>query len=231
MAPHKEGGRDGAGTKKDDQESTPVVFGASAQLNQNESLPNLLDAILDVKLFAKMEFGVEELRPSACEKCGTGRGCLGALRIHGHGTRPRDVWGPPRSPEGTPSEITELRLRRFRCLDCDHVMTVRPPFLARYFRYATAAIALALWLSAAMRRPATVVRAELSPWPIRGFSEPHRWRSLGRWLGRLDDLFGLPCDLGEAGPGLGRRAARMLCARAPPDLRPRLRAFVGAQLR
>lgn len=200
-------------------------------MNKNESLPNLLDAILDVKFFAEMEFGVEELRPSACERCHTGRGCLGALRIHGHGTRSRDVWGPPSSPEGTPPEIIELLLRRYRCLDCGHVMIVRPPFVARYFRYATATIAVALWLWAAMRRPATAVRAELSPWRLRGLSESHRWRSLGRWLGRLEELFGLPGDLGETGPGLGRRAARMLCARAPPALRPRVRAFVGAQLR
>lgn len=123
-----------------------------------------------------------------------------------------------------------LSLRRYRCLDCGHVMTIRPRFLARYFRYTTAAIALAFWIWAVASRSASAARHEVSPWPLRGSSEAHRWRSLGRWLRRLDDLLGLPEDLGERGRALAHRAAQLMTARAPPELAARVRAFVGAQL-
>jgi hypothetical protein len=129
------------------------------------------------------------------------------------------------------AEVFGLLLRRYRCLDCGHVMTIRPRLLARYFRYTTAAIALALWLWAVAGRSARTVRQEISPWPVWGLSEAHRWRSLGRWLGRLGDLFGLSDELGETGRDLARRAAQLMIARAPPELSPRVRAFVGAQLR
>ncbi len=153
-----------------------------------------------------------------CGSTDTGRdlGTPGGRRVGTRGLRPKS-WAS--------------RLRRYRCLDCRHVMTVRPRLLARYFRYTTAAATLALWLWAVAGRSASAVRHEVSPWPVRGSSEAHRWRSLGRWLGRLDDLLGLPKDLGERGRALARRAAELMTARAPPELAARVRAFVGAQLR
>jgi hypothetical protein len=206
-------------------------FGASTQLKRNEGPANLPDAIVDVKFLAEIDAGIEEARPSTCHQCGVGAGCAGSLRIHGHGTRTRDVWGPSSATPGAAPEVTGLRLRRYRCLACGHVMTIRPRLLARYFRYATAAIALALWLWAVAGRSASAARHEVSPWRVRGACEAHRWRSLGRWLGRLDDLFGLPKDLGETGRELARRAAYLMTARGPPEHPPRVRAFVGAQLR
>lgn len=200
-------------------------------MKPNEGLANLLDAILDVKSLADIDAGVEETRPRACYRCGVGAGCVGSLRIHGHGTRPRDAWGPPSAVSGAAPEIVGLRLRRYRCVDCRHVMTVRPRLLGRYFRYTAAAIALALWLWAVAGRSASAVRHEVSPWPIRGLCEAHRWRSVSRWLARLDDLYGLPKDLGETGRGLARRAVHLMAARAPPELAAQARAFVGAQLR
>lgn len=53
-------------------------------------------------------------------------------------------------------------------------MTVRPPFVARDFRYATAAIALALCLWAVCGYPARRVRAEVSPWQGDGRLEPNQ---------------------------------------------------------
>lgn len=132
---------------------------------------------------------------------------------------------------GSKAEITGLTLRRYRCIVCGHVMTILPPFLARYFRYTTAAIAMAFWLWTAGGLSASEVRRQVSPWSLRGLCEAHRWRSLGRWLDRLSDLFALPQELGESGRDLARRAAHLMSARAPPEFSPRLRAFVGAQLR
>jgi hypothetical protein len=200
-------------------------------LKQNESQINLVNAIVNVKSFAELDVGVEEARPAACAQCCVAAGCVGNLRIHGHGTRPRDAWGPPSADPGAAPEVMGLRLRRYRCLECRHVMTVRPRLLARYFRYTTAAITLALWVWAVVGRSASAARGEVSPLPIRGLSEVDRWRSLGRWLGRLDDLFGLPEELGERGRALAHRAAQLMTARAPPELAARARAFVGAQLR
>jgi len=198
---------------------------------KNESFLNLPQALLDVKFFAEQDFGVEECRPPHCTRCGVAAGSLGALRIHGHGCRRRDVWGPPNGCEGTLPTIVELVLRRYRCLECSHVMTIRPPFVARYFRYATAAIALAFLLWSVLGHAAGKVRREVSPWLVRGVSEPHRWRSLGRWLGHLEDLFRLPNRLDDEGRGLARRVTGLVGSRAPPDLPARVRTFVGAQLR
>lgn len=200
-------------------------------MKQSESQINLLNAIVDVKSFAELDVGVEGSRPTACVRCGIGAGCAGSLRIYGHGKRPRNALGPSSAAPGSKAEITGLTLRRYRCIVCGHVMTILPPFLARYFRYTTAAIALALWLWTAGGLSASEVRRQVSPWSVRGLCEAHRWRSLSRWLGRLGDLFALPQQLGESGRDLARRAAHLMSARAPPEFSPRLRAFVGAQLR
>lgn len=195
-----------------------------------ESLTNLIGATLDVKCFAKMTFGVEELRPEKCEACGVGAGMPGNLRIHGHGLRGRTAWGPAEA-SGAKGELIDLVLRRYRCLECKHVMTNRPGFLARYFRYTTAAIGLALFLWAVARLSTSAVRGEVSPWSIRGLCEPERWRSLTRWLERSTELFGFEDSLGETGRPLASRVAHLLAARAPPELDARARTFVGAQLR
>lgn len=199
-------------------------------MHDYESICSLLHAALNVKFFATVKFEVEEQRPPHCLGCGCAAGRPGALWLHGHGLRTRDVWGPPRA-DGARPEVLELRLRRYRCLACGHVMTVRPPFVARYFRYATAAIALALWLWAVCGCPARHVRVEVSPWSVLGVSEPRRWRSLARWLTRYDTLFRLPEDLVGEGRELARRIAHLLFGRAPPTLPSRGRVFVGAQLR
>ncbi|MEE9382983.1 MAG: hypothetical protein V3V08_06165 [Nannocystaceae bacterium] len=47
-------------------------------MNNNESLTNLLEAIVDVKSFAQLAFGVEETRPETCERCGVRAGSCGA---------------------------------------------------------------------------------------------------------------------------------------------------------
>jgi len=154
----------------------------------------------------------------------------GALNIHGHGLRERLVLGPT-EPQGSPEAIS-VQLRRFRCIACGHVMTVRPAMLARYFLYSTAAIAVALWLWATVQTTQSTVRTLVSPWSVRGPSEADRWRSLRRWACRAGDVFGLPEQLhGETARHVAARVAGLLVGRAPPDLPERARAFVGAQAR
>ena len=195
-----------------------------------KSETSLLDLILDVKILAKLEPEIEATRPSCCAQCGVEVGMPGALNIHGHGLRERLVLGPT-EPQASPEAIS-VHLRRFRCIACGHVMTVLPAILARYFLYSTAAIALALWLWATVQTTQSSTRALVSPWPVRGASEADRWRSLPRWVGRAQDLFGLPEDLhGETARAVAARVAGLLAGRAPPDLSERTRAFVGAQAR
>lgn len=111
-------------------------------------------------------------------------------------------------------------------------MTIRPPILARYFRYSTAAIGLALWLWASVRMPQSDVRAAVSPWTRHGPSDADRWRSLPRWVGRAAELFALPDDLhGHGARDIAARVAALLVGRAPPDLPERAQAFIGAQVR
>lgn len=154
----------------------------------------------------------------------------GALNIHSHGTRERSILGPV-DPDGL-GEVVCVLLRRFRCLVCGHVMTVLPPLVARYFRYSVAAISVALWLWATVQTTQSSTRTLVSPWPVWGASEADRWRSLPRWVGRAQDLFGLPEDLhGETARAVAARVAGLLVGRAPPDLSERARAFVGAQAR
>ena len=227
----REDGKEWAKRKTTWIQTPSPSFGASTQLKQSESQINLLNAIIDVKFFAELDVGVEGARPAVCAQCGVGAGCVGSLRIHGHGKRSRDALGPWSAAPGSKAEITGLTLRRYRCIVCGHVMTILPPFLARYFRYTTAAIALAFWLWTSGGLSASEARRQVSPWSLRGLCEAHRWRSLGRWLDRLDDLFALPQELGESGRDLARRAAHLMSARAPPKFSSRLRAFVGAQLR
>jgi len=197
---------------------------------KTKSKNSLLDQILDVKILAELEPEIEATRPSCCAQCGVEVGMPGALNIHGHGLRERLVLGPT-EPQALPEAIS-VYLRRFRCIACGHVMTVRPAILARYFLYSTAAIALALWLWATVQTTQSTVRALVSPWTARGPSEADRWRSLRRWVGRAGDVLGLPEHLhGETARAVAARVAGLLVGRAPPGLSERARAFVGAQTR
>ena len=197
---------------------------------KTKSETSLLDLILDVKILAKLEPEIEATRPSCCAQCGVAVGMPGALKIHGHGLRERLVLGPT-EPDASPETIS-VQLRRFRCIACGHVMTVRPAILARYFLYSTAAIGLALWLWATVQTTQSTVRGLVSPWPARGPSEADRWRSLRRWAGRASDVFGMPEGFyGETARDVAARVAGLLVGRAPPGLPERVLAFIGAQAR
>jgi hypothetical protein len=213
-----------------------MVLEASCRLSalrkqMNTELVSILNkAVPDVKSLANVVPSLESSRPSHCHRCKAAAGYPGAFEIYGHGLRERDAWGPAK-PAGAAAEVLTVIVRRFRCRPCGHVMTIRPPFLARYFRYTTAAIALALWLWTMLRKPERAVRGEISPWPVRGACDAERFRSLHRWAGRANDIFGLPDNLvGETQREVTVRVVALLTARAPPELSPRLRVFAGAQL-
>ena len=168
---------------------------------------------------------VSAVRPASCTACGrASRPAGGKLRLHGHGTRTRDRWGPPEP--GAKAEATDLRVRRYRCVDCHAITTVVPRGLLPRHLYLAGAIglALALW-SCGM--PASKVRAQTSPWTLRGGTRG--WRSLHRWTNRPPwPIPALRLDRrAHAARIAGWLAAHAISSAAALDL-PAL-AFEGAQ--
>lgn len=128
----------------------------------------------------------DSLRPERCEWCRVTAGNTGSLCIHGHGTvlRSLRVW-----LDGE-VDVVELVLRRFRCLECGHVMTVAPREVRAWFRYSVAIIAriLALWCMDCVSEKE--LRAAYSD-DDGSHSETYgRWPNLRRWVGKVRRLFG-----------------------------------------
>jgi len=186
---------------------------------------------LDVNFWAKNRPDVEAARPSHCGGCGrAARRATGRLRLWGHGTRTRTQWGP--AQPGRPPGLLELVVRRYRCTDCGVTRTVVPRGVVKAYRYTLAAIALALTYWAVWRWPQDRARERVSPWPVVGSAEPHRWRSLRRWASRARELFGLD-DIALHGSArlIARRVTKLLAGRGPPDGTELDRVFAGAHVR
>ncbi len=183
-----------------------------------------------VKFWWTKDDGVEALRPSHCAACGAAahRGD-GRLRLHGHGSRERTVWGP--TLPATPPALTSVRVRRFKCTDCGAARTALPRGLGRRLRYSLSAIALALAAWAMWLCPAAEVRAAVSPCGIVGASEVGRWRSLRRWARRATGLFGLPAAAAATARQHAARAAQLVRARGPTDAPDAARVVLGAHVR
>ncbi len=123
---------------------------------------------------------VAAVRPARCPRCHVASRPPGRpLAIHGHGVVTRHLWGPP--DPGRPPEFGELRLRRYRCLECDAVIRVGPRGVFGRRRYSAAAIGLALALWALCGRAPEDVREAVSPWRNVAIETKRRWPSLMRW--------------------------------------------------
>lgn len=190
--------------------------------------PTLIHHELDVNFWTKNDPGVDAARPSHCCRCDmAAHGAEGRLRLHGHGRRRRDLWGP--AELGSRPEIFSVWLRRYRCVECGGLCTVAPRGIATRFRYGVTAIAMALLFWGLWAWTAASTRAAISPNTQVGFCEPGRWRSLRRWSRRAAELFALPEALdGKTARGVAHRVAHVLIARGPPELDQRHRIAVGA---
>lgn len=179
-----------------------------------------------VKFWWTKDDGVEASRPSHCAACGAAayRGD-GRLRLHGHGSRERTVWGPT-LPATTPA-LTSVRVRRYKCTDCGAARTVLPRGLGCRLRYSLSAIVLALQAWAVWLAPSAAVRAEVSPLRARGPADADRWPSLSRWARLAAALFDMPAA--EATPRQrAARAAQLVRARGPTDAPDAVRVVIGA---
>lgn len=196
-------------------------------MKTSEAFTTFCDFELEVKYWC-VASDVEVSRPSHCTACGASayRGD-GRLRLHGHGSRERTIWGPM-APRAAPA-LTTVRVRRYKCTSCGAARTVLPAGLASRLRYSLSAIALALTAWAVWLVPAAVVRAQVSPLRIVGPSEVGRWQSLRRWARRVAALFGLP--VAETTPrNQAARAAHLVRARGPTDAPEAARVFLGAHV-
>jgi hypothetical protein len=181
-------------------------------------LGRVIQGPCDVKGWISRTPTASEARPSHCPCCGKASRPLGARRVvWGHGTRERQIWGPP-GPGGAPV-ITAIRVRRYLCTACDATITVVPRGLAAGWRYSGSAVALALALWGCMREVQAVVRRALSPGRICGQSQPQRWRTLRRWVGAVVEgrLFeALRVAPGDSVRAVAERIALSAVGRADP---------------
>ena len=145
-----------------------------------EDTRRVVEIDVEVKSWEKSLPGVRELRPACCPVCGTPGVCRGGLVVlHGHGTRGRQVWGPPR-PAGE-AVVLSVQQRRYACQNCDAVIVVRPRGLLPRKRYGAGAIAMAMWLWGVEQLSDAIVRAQIALRATRGLSRPERWTTLRRW--------------------------------------------------
>jgi hypothetical protein len=99
--------------------------------------------------------------------------------VHGHGTRPRQLWGPPAA--GQPPVILEVTGRRYRCLACGAVLVVVPRSVLARRRYSASAIAYALALWGLALATAAEVRRAVNPARVVGDAAARTWVTLRRW--------------------------------------------------
>lgn len=174
------------------------------------STSQIIHHALDVKAWLISPPTVEAARPAAC-RCGQpSRPAGGALGLHGHGLRDRQLRGPALATE--PPSILTLACRRYRCARCAAVLTVVPRGVAprKHYGFAAIAMALTLWLIAG--EPVREVRRRVCAWQLTRESTSS-WSTLRRWAGAMGDRF-----------------AQIAIGRAPPQALSRERwalAFAG----
>lgn len=146
----------------------------------------------------------------------------GALGLHGHGVRQRQVLGP--LEWGEAAQVRLVPVRRFLCTACGATCTVCPREVLTRRLYAATAIALALALFGLLSRPVAQVRAQVSPWRVVGAGSVGRWCALAAWVRALPQagLFGaLPqCPAHWSPRRVAARAASALAARTPEAVGP-----------
>lgn len=191
---------------------------------------------MDLKSWQERLPAAGEVRPGRCPLChAASRPVGGALVLHGHGTRHRQLWGPPVA--GQPPEMLDVEGRRYRCLACGAVIVVVPrPLLARR-RYGASAMAYALALWGLALATTAWVRHAVNPARIVGDAAAGTWASLRRWARAVRERRLFPqVPLPAAGSTLRQvaaSAAAALAGQAGPASRAwpiEARAFAGGAL-
>lgn len=184
----------------------------------SRSTREVIRSAVGVKSWAGAQPSVEAVRPARCPGCGAAsRPIGGALGLHGHGVRDRQVLGPLEWGDGAQARVVSVR--RFQCTTCGATCTVCPQEVLTRRLYAATAIALALALFGLLRCSVAGVRAQVSPWRVVGPGSVGRWCTLAAWVRappRGGLFLGLPaCPPAWSPRRVAARAAAALAARSP----------------
>jgi hypothetical protein len=147
---------------------------------KERSSQGIIRSAIDVKLWAQKPPTVEQVRPKHCPCCGAASCPIGGrVVLQGHGTRERQVWGP--LSVGASPQVHLIRVRRYRCIRCEAVVTVGPAGVLHKRLYGASVIALALALFGLVLLSPWQTRQRVSPWQVVGASSSGRWKTLKRW--------------------------------------------------
>lgn len=203
-------------------------------MSENRSGRSVVQSPIDIKRWQQRPPTVAEARPTRCPACGTASCPLGgAIHLHGHGTRERQVRGP--TDPAAPPALVVIAARRYRCVPCGAVILVVPRGVHGRRVYSASAIAFALALWGLVLATAAEVRRRVSPAKIVGDTAVTGWTTLRRWARDVarGRLFASAPDP-PASASLRRiaaGAAAALAASADSTTRARpieQRAFLGA---
>ena len=175
------------------------------------STSQIIYSALDVKAWLARPPSAAQARPGQCPRCRTAsRPVGGALGLHGHGLRDRQLRGPLAADSEPTLEV--VWCRRYRCTRCRAILLVVPRGVAPRRHYSHAAIAMALALWGLMAMPEATVRERVCTWRVRTASS-RGWSTVRRWAQAARTA---------AGPTLRQvagRAAQIAVGRAPPSVR------------
>ena len=194
------------------------------------SASRIIGIDVDIKRWLACVPSVEETRPNSCPQCGAASCAAGgALGLHGHGLRERQLRGPL-EPGGEPM-LVSLWVRRFLCTSCGATMTVGPKVLRARRLFSTAVIAFALALWAVAELTASAVRAAVSPLRETGAASARTWLTLRRWAADAQSLFSVVRPSPESWPPrkVAERVACSVASLAPGPGAIPYRAFAGAE--
>jgi len=198
-----------------------------------EDTRRVVEIDVEVKSWEKSLPGVRELRPAHCPICGSpGVRSGGLVVLHGHGTRGRQVWGPPHA--AGEAAVLRVQQRRYACQNCTAVIVVRPRGLIPRKRYGAAAIVMAMWLWAVQKMTDAAVRSSVAVQQASGLSRPERWTTLRRWAAsvRTGELWSdVRVEESWTLRACAERAARIVADLADSSIGdPLERVFAGAAL-
>jgi hypothetical protein len=203
-------------------------------VSRNRSGASVVQSAIGIKRWQQRVPTVDEARPARCPICkAASHPTGGALQLHGHGTRERQVRGP-----GGPDEaavLVVITARRYRCVPCRTVLVVVPQEVRARRLYSASAIGFALALWGLVLATAADVRRRISPATIVGATAAAGWATLRRWTRAVKDrhLFAeapLPPPTATLRQ-VAASAAATSAACADPTTRPLAiahRAFFGA---
>jgi hypothetical protein len=203
-------------------------------LRRDRSASSVIQSQVDIKRWQQSPPTAAEARPSCCPSCRAASCLVGErVQLQGHGTRERQVRGPPAPSQ--PPVLTSVLARRYRCLQCKAVVIVVPREVQGRRVYTLAAIGLALALWGLALATAAQVRRCVSPAQVLGDAAATGWATLRRWARSVArrQLFPSTPDPGPASSlrRVAASAAAALAASADATTRDRPiehRSFLGA---